>query len=100
MILDDQMCKVFGGDPDVVSQRLERPHPDHWHSVFVGDKGIAVSIAEYRYGALQKAVVDELKYLLKKKDRPAIQRNPERFEVHIEATASRIIQAIIKGAQK
>lgn len=101
MSMNDIVCStsmrpVFVGEPAEVRRRLKAPYPENWFKVLVGETQQLVTISEYLYEDKYSDVVEILQDLVKKKDLAMYKRQPEKLQIHIERTATRLIRRILE----
>lgn len=95
-VFNEGMRPVFSDDPSVVRRRLMASHPKEWTKVCIGESGVIVTVTEYLYEEKYRDVLGMLQELLRKQGLAMYQRNPDRFKIHIEATAKRLIERAMR----
>lgn len=93
-VFDHFMRPVFVNEPAEVRRRLLKSYSEVWAKVCIGETQQIVTIPEYLYREKYDEVVKTLVELVEKKDLPMYKRDPARLRIHIERTATRLIQRI------
>lgn len=96
-VFNGEMRPVFAAEPPEVLRRLKsKQHPDTWEKVCVGETGRVITIPEYLYSEKYQDVQRIIKDVVSKSRLTMYERNPARLNVHIERTALRIIELILR----